>query len=92
MYANWMFFRVTLDMLEMVFAKADPRVVRMYEQRLVDPALHGLGHELLAKFDQTERALLQARRGGGSGWGAGGGRASSHGPALAWRGVAWRLI
>jgi phosphoenolpyruvate carboxylase len=29
MYANWMFFRVTLDMLEMVFAKADPRVVAM---------------------------------------------------------------
>lgn len=29
MYANWMFFRVTLDMLEMVFAKADPRVVKM---------------------------------------------------------------
>jgi len=29
MYTNWMFFRVTLDMLEMVFAKADPRVVKM---------------------------------------------------------------
>ena len=30
MFSNWMFFRVTLDMLEMVFAKADPRVVTMY--------------------------------------------------------------
>lgn len=30
MFTNWMFFRVTLDMLEMVFAKADPRVVKMY--------------------------------------------------------------
>ncbi len=29
MFTNWMFFRVTLDMLEMVFAKADPRVVKM---------------------------------------------------------------
>jgi phosphoenolpyruvate carboxylase len=29
MFQNWMFFRVTLDMLEMVFAKADPRVVKM---------------------------------------------------------------
>ena len=29
MYQKWMFFRVTLDMLEMVFAKADPRVVKM---------------------------------------------------------------
>ena len=29
MFASWPFFRVTLDMLEMVFAKADPRVVKM---------------------------------------------------------------
>ncbi|KAL4423808.1 hypothetical protein ABPG75_001109 [Micractinium tetrahymenae] len=58
MYTNWMFFRVTLDMLEMVFAKADPRVVKMYERALVDAELHGLGDQLLKKFDETERALL----------------------------------
>lgn len=58
MYANWMFFRVTLDMLEMVFAKADPRVVNMYERALVDPQLHGLGGSLLKKFEEAEHALL----------------------------------
>eukprot|EP00887_Chlorella_sp_A99_P005836 scaffold1.g5836.t1 len=30
MYDSWMFFRVVIDMLEMVLAKADTRVVRMY--------------------------------------------------------------
>jgi phosphoenolpyruvate carboxylase len=29
MYEEWPFFAVTLDMLEMVFAKADPRVARV---------------------------------------------------------------
>ena len=29
MFQKWMFFRVTLDMLEMVSAKADPGVVKM---------------------------------------------------------------
>ena len=29
MYATWPFFSVTLDMIEMVFAKADPRVAQV---------------------------------------------------------------
>jgi hypothetical protein len=29
----------------------------------VDPELHGLGSELLKKFDNTEQALLTVRRG-----------------------------
>ncbi len=28
MYKEWPFFSVTLDMIEMVFAKADPRVAQ----------------------------------------------------------------
>ncbi|KAL4856631.1 Phosphoenolpyruvate carboxylase 1 [Chlorella vulgaris] len=59
MFTNWMFFRVTFDMLEMVFAKADPRVVKMYEKALVvEPGLHGFGDELLTKFHDTEQSML----------------------------------
>jgi phosphoenolpyruvate carboxylase len=58
MYREWPFFRVTLDMLEMVFAKADPRISQFYVQALVDPALHPFSDELLAKFATTRDQLL----------------------------------
>lgn len=60
MYREWPFFRVTLDMLEMVFAKADPRVSRFYVQGLVaDPKLRAFSDELLEKFFSTQRTLLR---------------------------------
>lgn len=62
MYQNWMFFRVTLDMLEMVFAKADPRIVKVYERHLVPSELHNLADDLLERFHQTEGALLQVMK------------------------------
>jgi hypothetical protein len=78
MYQNWMFFRVMLDMLEMVFAKADPRVVKLYQKHLVDAGLHGMGDELLVEFTETETLLLKVCVcvfvcGGGGGGGGGGG-------------------
>jgi phosphoenolpyruvate carboxylase len=60
MYQNWTFLRVTLDMLEMVFAKADPRVFRLYARDLVpDARLAPLADELVAKFEQSEALLLR---------------------------------
>lgn len=35
MYNEWPFFQVTIDLIEMVFAKADPRVAEMYDRLLV---------------------------------------------------------
>lgn len=46
MYANWPFFSVTLDMMEMVFAKADPRVAEFYEKSLVAEELWGFGKDM----------------------------------------------
>ena len=46
MYSQWPFFSVTLDMMEMVFAKADPRVAEFYESVLVDEALRGFGEDM----------------------------------------------
>jgi phosphoenolpyruvate carboxylase len=59
MYQNWMFFRVLLDMLEMVFAKADHRIVAVYERHLVAPELMPLGEDLLKKFHEAESLLLK---------------------------------
>jgi phosphoenolpyruvate carboxylase len=38
--------QVTLDMIEMVFAKADPRVSLLYEEHLCEPELHSFGDEV----------------------------------------------
>ncbi|KAK9814631.1 hypothetical protein WJX72_009042 [[Myrmecia] bisecta] len=59
MYKNWPFFSVTLDMMEMVFAKADPRVAQFYEIGLVDKQLWPFGEDLRRRFDATKKALLE---------------------------------
>lgn len=59
MYQNWPFFSVTLDMVEMVFAKADPRVAQFYERTLVEKELWGFGDDLRQRFKRTQSALLQ---------------------------------
>jgi len=59
MYREWPFFRVTLDMLEMVFAKADPRVSRYYVACLVAPELHPFSELLLTKFFEAREAILK---------------------------------
>ena len=42
MYRDWPFFRSTLDLIEMVLAKADARIAAHYERQLVPPELAGL--------------------------------------------------
>lgn len=59
MYAKWPFFNVTLDMMEMVFAKADPRVAEFYENALVKPELQPFGKELRKLFEETKSSLLK---------------------------------
>ncbi|CAK0740175.1 hypothetical protein CVIRNUC_001230 [Coccomyxa viridis] len=59
MYKEWPFFSVTLDMIEMVFAKADPRVAQFYETGLVDPKLWPFGDDLRERFELTRKLLLQ---------------------------------
>lgn len=39
MYEKWPFFKGLLDLVEMVMAKADPRVTAMYDAKLVRPEL-----------------------------------------------------
>eukprot|EP00475_Leptophrys_vorax_P002830 TRINITY_DN11602_c0_g1_i1.p2 TRINITY_DN11602_c0_g1~~TRINITY_DN11602_c0_g1_i1.p2 ORF type:complete len:852 (-),score=93.10 TRINITY_DN11602_c0_g1_i1:159-2348(-) len=59
MYQNWPFFRVTVDLLEMVFAKGDPRVAALYEKELADPELVGFGQELRRKYEESKESILK---------------------------------
>lgn len=59
MYNEWPFFRVTLDLVEMVFAKGDPVIAALYDKLLVLEELRPFGEKLRAKYEKTMRLLLQ---------------------------------
>ncbi|KAG5597239.1 hypothetical protein H5410_038471 [Solanum commersonii] len=59
MYNGWPFFRVTLDLLEMVFAKGDPGIAALYDKLLVSKDLWPLGERLRSKYEETKGFLLQ---------------------------------
>ena len=58
MRAHWPFFRARLDMLEMVLAKADDEIARLYDERLVRDELRPLGQELRDLLSQAEQVVL----------------------------------
>ncbi|MCW8126054.1 phosphoenolpyruvate carboxylase [Microbulbifer halophilus] len=58
MNEQWPFFQGAVDMLEMVLAKADPRVAAWYEERLTDDAEQiRLGRTLRERLASTVSAL-----------------------------------
>lgn len=59
MYQGWPFFRSTLDLIEMVVAKASPDVAAVYDAELVPPHLRPIGVALREDLARTERVLLQ---------------------------------
>jgi phosphoenolpyruvate carboxylase len=58
MYHDWPFFRSTLDLIEMVLAKADARIAAHYEHQLVPPELAGFGADLRQRLADTARHVL----------------------------------
>jgi phosphoenolpyruvate carboxylase len=58
MYKSWPFFEVTIDLVEMVLAKADPVVVAYYERALVDPKLHDFGASLRGELQESIDCIL----------------------------------
>ncbi|HEY8551786.1 MAG TPA: phosphoenolpyruvate carboxylase [Vicinamibacterales bacterium] len=58
MYREWPFFRSTLDLLEMVLAKADARIAERYDRELVPPDLQPLGDDLRARLERAMTAVL----------------------------------
>ena len=62
MYDGWPFFRSTIDLIEMVLAKADSRIAALYDRELVPPDLRPLGEALRAKLDAATAAVLRVTR------------------------------
>jgi phosphoenolpyruvate carboxylase len=58
MYRAWPFFQSTVDLLQMVLAKADPVIAEHYDRQLVPPDLQGLGAALRARLDRACEAVL----------------------------------
>ncbi len=58
MRACWPFFRTRIDMLEMVLAKADAAIARLYDERLVASGLRPLGVHLRGLLSQSVAAVL----------------------------------
>ena len=58
MYERWPFFQSTLDLIEMVLAKADPRIAAEYDRRLVPADLQPLGRELRSRLARATAAVL----------------------------------
>ncbi|KAM7271469.1 hypothetical protein ACFE04_030683 [Oxalis oulophora] len=58
MYNQWPFFRVTIDLVEMVFAKGDPGVSALYDKLLVSSDLWPFGERLRSEYEETKRLLL----------------------------------
>lgn len=58
MYKEWPFFRVTIDLIEMVFAKGDPRIAALYDKLLVSEDLQHFGANLRSKYEETRDLLL----------------------------------
>jgi len=59
MQTHWPFFESTIDLIEMVLAKADPNVALLYDQKLVDEKLLPLGESLRDKYHQIVKAVLE---------------------------------
>jgi len=62
MYARWPFFRSTLDLMEMVLAKADARIAAEYDRRLVPADVRPLGEELRGRLARATAAVLEVTR------------------------------
>ena len=59
MYAEWPFFRATLDLIETVVAECEPEIAAEYDRRLVPVRLQPIGQDLRRRLDRTIQTLLQ---------------------------------
>jgi len=60
MYQNFTFFRTTMDLLEMVFAKSDPDIATLYDAELATSVeLRDMGKVLRKNFLDTRKTILE---------------------------------
>jgi phosphoenolpyruvate carboxylase len=58
MHREWPWFQSVIDLIEMVLAKAEPRIAAEYDRRLVAPELQPLGAELRTRLDRARTSVL----------------------------------
>ncbi|XP_023645073.1 phosphoenolpyruvate carboxylase 4 isoform X2 [Capsella rubella] len=58
MYKEWPFFQSTIDLIEMVLAKADIPIAKHYDEELVSENRRGIGSELRKELLTTEKYVL----------------------------------
>ncbi|KAG7592961.1 Pyruvate/Phosphoenolpyruvate kinase-like domain superfamily [Arabidopsis thaliana x Arabidopsis arenosa] len=58
MYKEWPFFQSTIDLIEMVLAKADIPIAKHYDEELVSDNRRGIGSELRKELLTTEKYVL----------------------------------
>uniref|UniRef100_A0ACD5VNE0 Uncharacterized protein n=1 Tax=Avena sativa TaxID=4498 RepID=A0ACD5VNE0_AVESA len=58
MYNEWPFFQSTLDLIEMVVAKADAPMAKHYDDVLVSPERRAVGEQLRKDLARTETCVL----------------------------------
>ncbi|KAJ0962817.1 hypothetical protein J5N97_027939 [Dioscorea zingiberensis] len=58
MYKEWPFFQSTIDLIEMVLAKADIPIAKHYDEVLVSESRRGIGVELRKELMMTEEHVL----------------------------------
>ena len=59
MMREWPFFQSTIELLEMVLAKAEARIAAYYDRLLVSDELRDLGEELRARLQRTSQLVLR---------------------------------
>jgi len=62
MHEQWPFFSTFIDLLEMVLGKADTAICAHYEEQLVEPALHALGHQLREDLQALEEQINRLKQ------------------------------
>lgn len=58
MLDNWPYFRARVSLTEMVYTKSDSQISKMYDENLVEPALHPLGDGLRKQLAADKATLL----------------------------------
>ncbi len=59
MYQDWPFFRSTLDLMEMVLAKADSAIAAQYDRTLVPKDVQPFGEALRQRLEKTRESVLR---------------------------------
>jgi phosphoenolpyruvate carboxylase len=57
MYEQWPFFRSTIELVEMVLAKASPSITEQYDRRLVPEDLQWIGTDLRTRLGRTTELI-----------------------------------